>query len=278
MVNNLIEQMYENVLNEVNDLVKENKIQQAKEKLENYVESFRDSNLYCETENTTYKYFYSPFEKDLYQYYLKPTKKVDAPMIDMTNLYLAYGSILLELKEVGEAQYYLGKAVYYNPVNAATNFEYIETYRYNNDMETFYSKTKDFAKFCYKKDDFSRILRNFGYYFIEQGIYDVAYSCYMLSMVVNGKENEKAIQELNYIDQNYDGEIPTASEGIKLLKEYDIDFNICPETITLAIENYKHYYMEGNKEASLYYLQVYYQMTGDEEALEQINELKEELQ
>ena len=123
---------------------------------------------------------------------------------------MLYGSQLVELNRIPEAQEALKKGLRWDPICFRMMSEYIETYKMSGDLEQFYILTKEAFKIAFRSTDLARCYRNLGYYFVEKKLWSEAISCNLLSLEYDN-EAKAAQSELYYINSATDAKIPDPS-------------------------------------------------------------------
>lgn len=225
-----------------------------------------------------YYNFDNTFELILYVHHNKPEKDIRHASKPYSEIFHLHGYLLFELKRIPEARKYLEKALKWNPVSCTSAFEYIETYKAENQFEKFYELTMKQFKYAYKPQDVARCFRNLGYYYIEKGLHSLAAVCYVLSLNYD-KENKAAQAELYYIDQ-------TAPKGyqkptVELLKKYEKEYNLPTgadkDVIGLAYSSSLKAIEDGVLEWGVYFLEIAYNLTFDENIYNTLVEMKEKL-
>lgn len=258
----------------VNQLISSRKYEQAEVELEKLIVKIETVNWFTEDEKNTYKNFLTPFEEDLYRYLYQEERTIRTPVINMFNLYLTCGSLLVELKKYEKAKSYIEKALKYNPVNTGALFEYLETLKCLEEDEEYYEKCMETVRYCSSRDDVSRYLRYTGFYFTKMQEYEVAYSCYMVSMAVNNQRNELAMRELDYIRRMSMEEMPDMDKSYEILEELGIPTVPDETVVSLAYEGYIHFLESENRDAAKYYLTIACELSEDEQLAEKLEEME----
>ncbi len=115
--------------------------------------------------------------------------------LDIAYQWLAY--IANEEQKFKEALDYIKKGLIYNPMNTDLYYEKIETYKFQKDWDNLYKVTDEVYPLILTSRDLAKYYRALGYYFIEKGIFEVAYALYMFSLEYD--ESIVAKKEINYI-------------------------------------------------------------------------------
>lgn len=145
---------------------------QALELAESLVQRLRDmteAGMFVDDEVSEYHTFWEPYESILYDFFNKPTKtvrKLDG--IPAAEVYLEYGSILIDFNRISDAQEALSEAIKWNPVSSEIAFEYAETFKIQGNMEAFYKRSLEMFQYAFRPKALARCYRNLGYYFTEK--------------------------------------------------------------------------------------------------------------
>lgn len=220
--------------------------------------------------------FYELFEEILYDIYNKPEKTLRKAEFPFAAIYFQHGSLLFEQKRYLEARAALEKARRWNPANAKIAFEYIETYKQLGEIEKFAELTKETFKYAFRPDDLARCYRNLGYYFVEKELYEEAAGCYFLSLQYDS-ENKMAQSELYYIQTKAKKEFtpPTIDELNKYGAKYGFPIGADDDVLGIAVAHGDHFAEKGKNEVAVYFLEIAYALTDDEEIKETIEQLKQ---
>ena len=213
--------------------------------------------LFREDAVSRYFNFSEPFEEVLYHSMYGEAKDIREAGFDYREIYLLYGSLLVELGRPEEAGKALEKALAWNPVSTDTLFEYAETFKMRDDMKRFREVTEEAALYAFRPKSFARTLRNFGFYFIEKEEWAAAKACYCLSLAYE-PESRTAEGELIYIDRKTGGRLenPTVEEIEDISEKFG--FPMVPgEHITdLSFELGRRAFQQGNLQFAEYFLVI----------------------
>ena len=137
----------ESALKEIETNISEKNLERALKNAESLVCKIEAANLYQDDLVSEYHLFNEFFEEVLYGFLYKPTKQLRrAEQIPYTEIYLIYGSLLVEFKRIDEARKALQTGLRWNPIDFSIMAEYIETFKMEGDMDTFFEKTIDSFK------------------------------------------------------------------------------------------------------------------------------------
>lgn len=262
-----LEKASENLIN--------NKVEVAKEILENKILEVEKLDLFKDDKKNEYHDFSGVIEEVLYQHLFEPKKTVRRSPEPYTSLYLAYGSLLFDLKEFAKAKEVLKKAGQWNPVNADIIFEYAEINKALGNKNEFLKLTKEAFKVSYTSRQVAHCYRNLGRYFTEEEIYKPAVVCYVLSLQFEA-DHDKVEPELVYIQSKMGEEFepPTVELVEKYSKEYDFPTWASDDVIHIAAGYAKHTLEQKDYTAARYFLNIAYDLTQSEEVKAKLNEIK----
>lgn len=254
------------ILEEINFNIFKKNYDTALQMIEGQIKKIEAANMFQDDHVSEYHQFNEFFEEALYRFLAKPTKEIrQVDLVPYSEIYRLYGSLLIEKNRLAEARDALKKGLHWNPVSFVMASEYIETYRMEGDMKTFYEKSIEAFKIAIHAPQVARCFRNLGYYFTEKKLYTESIAAYMLSMRFE-KDAKQVQSELYYISQ-IAGKIERPSfEQIKQCSEkygFPVDAN---ETILgLAATYGKSFLEKGEKQGAKYCLGILYELTQDNE-------------
>ncbi len=220
-----------------------------------------------------YHCFREPMEEILFCEYTKPEKDIRRANYDYADMYLTYGSLLVELKRLDDAADALLTAMKWNPAYAGIAFEYAETFKMRGKIEEFKDITKGIFRYAYRPEDLARCYRNMGYYFVEVKDYDTAVCCLLFSM--HFAKSEVVSSELYYISQ-VSGKMyqPTEEELSRHFEEHDIPYGPEIEMLKIAYAYGQHFYEQGDMASAEYFLGIFVNFIQDEKAQEMYEDAK----
>lgn len=233
--------------------------------LVNKIETLLKAGFFAEDSVSQYFCFEETFEEILYCTYFEPKKEIRRPdNIPIAAVYLEYGSLLVDLGRIQDANEALAKALKWNPVRCKILFEYAETYKMMGKIEDFYRISLDSFRYAYHKKDVARCYRNMGYYFVEKELWDVAVGCYFMSLRYE-RDCKNAQSELYYIASKAKDKVhdPSREEMEKFSNQYGFPLNLAPSYIsyTFGKEALEH----KNFKLAQYLLEIAYDLTEIEE-------------
>ena len=219
--------------------------------------------MFADDTVSEYHYFFELYEEILYRFFEKPERTLRRPGgIPLPQLYLEYGSILIDLQRVDEAQQALAKAVRWNPVNSDIAFEYAETFKVQGNMEQFCALTRQQFRYAYRPKQLARCYRNMGFYFVERQLWQEAMACFLLSLQYD-PDSKNAQLELYYIQDQTKGKVrqPDAKRIHHIAETNGFPMGPDRDVVGLAYTLGKQGVEEQNAPMARYYLQIVYDLT-----------------
>lgn len=242
--------------------------------MEALVLKVEELNAFQDDQVSEYHVFDEFFEEVLYQHRAKPDKDLRPAQIPYTEIYMLYGSLLVELKRYSEAQDALKKGLRWNPVSFRIMAEYIETYKITGDLEKFFELTKDAFKIAFRSADVARCYRNLGYYFAEKKLWSEAIASYLLSLQFD-HECKQAQSELYYINASTHGKVPEPSidQAKEYGEKYGFPIGADDDILGLSYSFGKHFLEQNAPNAARYFLSIAYDLTGNQEIKQRLDQL-----
>jgi tetratricopeptide (TPR) repeat protein len=264
----------ESALEEVRFNIYKKDFNKALRIMEALVKKTEDLHAFEDDQVSEYHKFDEFFEEILYRYRAEPEKDLRPAQLPYTEIYLLYGSLLVEMKRYAEAQEALRKGLRWNPVSFNMTSEYIETYKVTGDLERFFSLTKDAFKIAFRSSDVARCYRNLGYYFVEKKLWSEATACYLLSLQYD-HDSKAAQSELYFINSSTEGKIqePSIDQAREYGEKYGFPIGADEDVIGLAVSYGKHFLEQGALNAAKYFLSIAYDLTGSDDILNIIEQL-----
>ena len=234
--------------------------------MEALVEKVEALHAFEDDEVSEYHVFEEYFEEILYRYREEPEKDIRQAQIPYTEIYMLYGSLLVEMKRLPEAQAALEKGLRWNPVCFTIMAEYIETFKMSGDLERFFDMTKDAFSIAFRAGDVARLFRNLAFCFVEKQLWSEALGCLMLSMNFD-RDNTNAQSEMYYIHSVTKGNVKEPSE--EQIREYAVKYGFPAgadqEILNLSFSCGADALKKNMPDAAKYFLSITYDLTKDEE-------------
>lgn len=244
--------------------------------MEALVGKVEELNAFQDDQVSQYHVFDEWFEEILYRYRYKPEKDLRQAQIPYTEIYMLYGSLLVEIGRYIDAQEALKKGLRWNPVSFTIMSEYIETFKMMGDLDRFFTLSLDAFKIAFHSKDVARCYRNLGYYFVEKEQYSQAIGSYLMSLQFD-RESGKAQSELYYISTRTGRPVKEPSlEQMKTYAEtYGFPLGADKDVLGLSFSYGRHFVEENEPKAARYFLNIAYDLTDDEDIKEILDKLSE---
>ena len=260
------------ILNEVAYEIENGKSKVALEKLDKFINKYQSP--FENDDDAEYHFFTNTLEELIFMRYIGSKNEIkyiptNQPVLD---LYYIYGFLLLEDKQFEKSEKYLKKAIKINPVSSRVILELseiykIHTYTYNK----YYMFVSDALKYAYYPQDIARCYRQLGFYYIEENQMEIALALFIYSMEY--ELSPQAYSEINYI-QSKNSELKlNLDECINIIKNKNIQLGVNPFVLDTLYELADEYEKNRLYSQSLYYYEIIYDLTNDENILEKIKNI-----
>lgn len=237
------------------------------------VKKIEDLNMFIDDPVSEYRLFDEFFEEALYRFLYKPQRTLRTPEIPYTEIYYLYGAILVELKRFDEARNALQKGMKWNPVAFNIRAEYVETFKMQGDMDSFFKETLALFKIAFRSPLVARCFRNLGYYFVEKQQYSEAVAVYLMSTRYDNS-SPQVQNELNYINQVSGGvKQPTIDDMKRYSAQYGFPMGADKDVLGMAHAYGTSFLKDKNYDGARYCLDILYELTGDEEVKKMIESI-----
>lgn len=264
------------MLNEITPDIELGEYESALEKLDRFMENFYP--MFEDDNVSEYHFFTNPLEEIIFNNYIGAKKVLryipdNNPLLD---LYYIYGFLLLETKQYDKSEEYLKKAIKINPVSSRIILELCEIYKVHTyNYNKYYMFATDALKYAYLIQDIARSYRSLGYYYIEENQFETAYALFRYSMEY--EMNPMAYSEIAYIQNKNKNIDYSLDECIEILKNKNIQLGVNPFILKTLDNLIKEY--EENKLYSqeLYFLNIKYNLTNDENIIGKIEKIQHEI-
>ncbi len=261
------------ILNKAILRIKEKKFDEAERLLKPLLP---DDSREAEDEGFLFLAFNEPFEEIFYRFKFKPRKEIRKRSASDARIFLTYATVLMGKQEFDAALKVLGRGLGYNPIDTDLLFEEGEIFKIRREWTVFRRITDLCLSYAYKSSGIARAYRNFGYMFLEQGDYDGAISCYLLSREYNDhavvrKQLERIPRLLGRrIDEKYYKENFRA-----ILEERKIQVGPSRDLLQIAYTFAEHCEKDHDYQAACYFYGILLDLTKEQEIEEKLTSLKE---
>lgn len=260
------------ILNEIAYEIENGKSKVALEKLDKFINKYQSP--FENYDDAEYHFFTNTLEELIFMRYIGSKNEIkyiptNQPVLD---LYYIYGFLLLEDKQFEKSEKYLKKAIKINPVSSRVILELseiykIHTYTYNK----YYMFVSDALKYAYYPQDIARCYRQLGFYYIEENQMEIALALFIYSMEY--ELSPQAYSEINYI-QSKNSELKlNLDECINIIKNKNIQLGVNPFVLDTLYELADEYEKNRLYSQSIYYYEIIYDLTNDENILEKIKNI-----
>lgn len=249
---------------------------QAREVLAKEIKRHEKLYPYKNTDSVEYYCFDEPFERTLHSFYSKSKKKCENVDVPFPLAYYVYATIMMELNQMEAARKALDKGLRWNPYSAILHLKRAEVISKSLDEIALLEGTKTALQFAFKPELVASCYANFARYYLKQEKYELAIGCCMICQ--NFSENhEDAMTLLKELYKVTEGKVmpPSMEEVRKLAEAEELPFGPNRDVLGLAFTYGKKYYEEGNNEVAKYFLQIGYDLTGDEDAGKVLKEIEQ---
>lgn len=262
------------VMQEVQPHLIDRDYQQAAELLENLVAQIEGSGLYTDDESSVWYSFDNFLEDMLYRELYHPEREVRYTPDDYADVYFVYGNLLFEMGRREEAEAALLKASRWNPMRVDVLYALGEFHKQRHQWPEFYAITVKGMERAWQTEYLTRGYRNLGYYFIEQGDYELATALFFLSLGFE-PDNQAAQAELGYLARLTEGKVipPTLERLSELFEQNQIQMGPNPMVVQMAISIGNEAAQEGALDAAVYFYSIAWELTGNEEIKAQMDAL-----
>ena len=246
--------------------------------MEDLIHKIEELEVYQDDIASEYHTFNEPFEDVLYRFRAKPEKDIRQADIRYSEIYLLYGTILVELKEFEKAKSALRTALKWNPMGLPIHFEYAEIFKMTEDYEEFFRLTLEAFSIAFRSVDIARCYRNLGFYFIEKELYPEAAGCYFMSTLYE-PDSKQAMSELYYISTKTNKEAvnPTKKEMKKYSNKYGFPLGPDDDVVGLSYVHGKHCYEQEEYDWAGYFWSITYDLVKDEEIKKKLDEIEQRM-
>ena len=238
----------------------------------------QEHEIFQNDKESMYLSFENTLEAIFYEYMFKPERKLRKPPFSFNELYQIYAYLLIEKQEFNKALCLLDRALSRSPLNTRFMFERAEIYKFLKDMNTFLELTKQCLPYIYSRSELARYFRNLGFYFIENELWDEAICAYLHSN--QWDPSQMAQSQLFYIVQKTGKVIDTEvfQDAGTILGRHGISYKPDVVWLQIAWQLGHECFNSSDFESAAFYLNVVYQISGDEEAEAKLQICKEKLQ
>ncbi len=153
---------------------------------------------------------------------------------------------LIEKKEFTKAKEVLNKVLAKNPMNVSSYLELFEISKLEKNLEEGITYIEKAYENVWYIEDFARMIRAYGFYYLEKGEYEKAKSYYLLSLMYDSSvEADKYVNnELSLIKEKQGKafKVPPPAESAKFMAENKLPYLLPASTEVLLMRTLKKLY------------------------------------
>lgn len=237
------------------------------------IEKFIDDGWFVDDAVSEYFCFNEWFEELLYSVYNQTEKTLRRADIPYAEIYLQYGSLLIDLNRIEDARTALQKAMRWNPASVNIQLELAETYKLAGNREKVCEIARAAFKYAFRKNEVAKCYRTLGWYFVEEELYQEAVACYALSSQF--EKSDYVQSELYFISQKTNGKLPKLNfdEITKIAEKYNFPPYVDSDVLNIAFGFGKKCMEEKIYGNARYLFSIVYDLTGDDDVKEILNEI-----
>ena len=267
---------FDAALDEIRFNIYEKRLDVALKLMEAMVQKYEEMGMYENDAVSEYYCFREPMEEILYCEYNEPKKDLRRSQVDYAEMYLLYGSLLIELNRIEDATEVLAKAKRWNPAYARLAFEHAESYKMRGMLDEFAKLTKETFKYAYYPKDLARCYRNMAFYLVEKKEYKAAVCCLLFANQFD--KTDVGNSELYYISQEM-GEVynPTQGDLVNYFEENEIPYGPEEEIIKIAYSYGMHFYENDDLNTAAYFLSIAAAYVDDEELNKTLKDISQKM-
>ena len=199
-----------------------------------------DNGTFADDAVSEYRRFANPLEEALYVARDRPTRTVRRIPYDRVALYLLYGYILLEQREMAAAETALREALRLNPVSTIVMFELAEVLKMTGRHAEFRELTIRALEVAYSNEVAARAFRNLGFLAIEERHHDMAVACFGMSLLLDPKNATMAQSELFYLQQSSGRQVRVPDEATLIARLEAAGLHVGPSPLVTRVMNSNH--------------------------------------
>ena len=266
---------FNDTLHEARVAQREQKFDEALTAIEKAVHEIEELGFYKDDRVSEYRCFNEFFEEVLYREYEKPTKTLRYPDFPTDQIYLQYGSSLIDAGRPKDAEAALTTAMRWNPASVDIAIERAEACKLQGKLEDFFKITLDSFKYAFRPKQVARCFRNLGFYFAEKTMWRESAACLKLSIQFD-RESEMAFSEILYIETTAGKDVNlllSPEEIQEIAKKYNFPFGAHKDVLGLSYTYGEYFADKGDADLAEYCWQITYGLTGDENIKKLIDNL-----
>ena len=248
----------------------------AEKLMSDLISRFEKAKLFQNDSVSEYHTFANVIQELLYRTYQKEKIDIRRATEPFSEMYLVYGSLMVEVGRLEDAKAALEKALRWNPADVRILFEYAETFKMEGDFDKFLDVTKEAWKYAYEKSSVARCCRNAGFYFSEKEMWSEA-AGYLLASLQYDRQSLNAQSELYYIHGKAGESFvePSLQEAQEIAAKYNMPIGPDADLVAILYIHGKHFHDVGMNDISEQLLKAVYDLAPIKEIGDLLQEIKE---
>ena len=221
-------------------------------------------------ENFDYVSLNSLFELCIYTEIYKKGRYVKPTPFNYSYLYRIYGFCLFKLSRDEDAEKAYENALFWNPVSVSAMLDLAELKYNKKQYKSFFELIKNCFNYSYDLSQIALCYYNLGRYYETKKDSDLAINMYILAHYF--KHNKAALRKIETISRKKGMTVnpPSAEEMKKICDSIGIPIGVNPKIITLAANFAENAKKQGNLDASKYFYDILFSLTGDKMVMDKI--------
>ena len=209
---------------------------------------------------------------------LKTDKEIRQATEPFADTFGMYAGILFDVGRHEEAIQWLRRAIEWNPAQTQFYFEIATNYKKLGDLDAALRASGEAFPYIMDAPSLARWFREHGFIAIEQGELRLAAAEFRYSNIF--EESPLAMSEIMFIRQQFGEDYTgmTVEEAVEVLDEYQMPLSITNYSFGLLAAIYKLLVDNGNLDAACKLAFDLYGLSGDNEWMENFEDLREKLQ
>lgn len=219
--------------------------------------------------------FRNPFEYHMYLEFYATSKEFGRAPFDFSKYLLSYGYVLIELKQLEQAEAVLERSIRFNPMNPDARFELAELFKLKHQWDKLLAQTQENIKIACSSYLLARCYCDMGFYCVETQDYASALCFYYQSLFY--MESRPVRMELRMLEQQMGGkqEAPTRVQVEQACAKYKVPDGPSQQIIELACVLADGAEQQNRMDLAAFFCRIAWDLTRDKRFAEKCKELDE---